>query len=69
MPTAAQMRREIVSQPACRSAARSAIVAFDPGRMTNATSPGSGSPGRMNTRSTPGSSRSGSKSSKLAMRG
>ena len=57
-----------MSQPCARRKARSGIVALEPGRMTRSQS-GSSSPGRTSTRLTPGSSFSGSKSSKLAMRG
>ena len=43
-----------MSKPAARSAARSAIVAFEPGRMTRSASPGSAAPGRTRTSSTVG---------------
>ena len=53
---AATMRRR-VEVPALRAqkSARSAIVDLEPGRMTSAASPGSGSPGRTKTSSTSGS--------------
>ena len=57
-----------MSQPSARSTARSAMVAFDPGRMTRSASPGSGRPGGTMSSATSGSARSGSRSSKLAMR-
>ena len=58
-----------MSHPSRRKNSRSAIVAFEPGRMTSAASRVSGCPGRTMTSSTSGSARSGSRSSKLAMRG
>src|SRR5690348_12570389 len=57
-----------MSQPSSRSAARSASVAFEPGRRTRSAS-GSARPGSTRSSATPGSARSGSRSSKLAMRG
>jgi hypothetical protein len=44
-------------------------VVFEPGSSTRAASAGIGVPGRTRTTDTPGSARSGSRSSKLAMRG
>ena len=41
-----------ISKPAWRSAARSAMVALEPGRMTRSASPGSALPGRTRTSST-----------------
>ena len=45
------------------------MVDFEPGMMTRSASAGIGVPGRTTTTETPGSSRSGSRSSKLAIRG
>ena len=51
---APQMRREIdVPARLAESAARSAIVALEPGRMTSLASAGRGSPGETSTRRTP----------------
>ncbi len=58
-----------MSQPACRNAARSARVAFEPGRMMRSASCGIAWPGSTMTSEMPGSAESGSRSSKLAMRG
>jgi hypothetical protein len=57
-----------MSQPSERRAARSAIVAFEPG-STMRSQGGIGSPGRTMTSSTPLSWAKGSRSSKFEMRG
>ena len=63
-------RRCRCPSPASRSAARSAMVAFEPGRMTRSASPGSGCAGPHAARARPPAPRrSGSRSSKLAMCG
>ena len=69
MPPRRRCAAMSMSNPAERSAARSAMVAFEPGSTTRSASPGSAAPGRTRTRSTDGSASSGSRSSKLAMCG
>ena len=58
-----------MSKPPFLSAARSAIVDFEPGRSTSAVSAASADPGRSRTNSISGSASSGSRSSKLAICG
>ena len=62
-------RRCRCPSPSRRSASRSAIVAFEPGIRIRSQSPGMAWPGSTISTSTSGSARSGSRSSKLAMRG
>ena len=58
-----------MSQPAARRAARSPSVALLPGRSTTSVSPGTAWPGSRMRKDTMGSAASGSRSSKLAIRG
>ena len=68
-PTATHVSAMSTSNPASRSDLRSAIVAFEPGKMMRSASPGSALPIRTRTNSTAGSASSGSRSSKFAMCG
>ncbi len=58
-----------MSHPAPRSASRSAIVAFEPGMRIRSQSPGIACPGSTISMAISGSAESGSRSSKLEIRG